>query len=455
MTSSPDKTPIADSEPKPQAEASGSLMPQLPSPPRRQFVPMLLGFGVALVLVAGLALLSNTLHWTFTSSERQDKAAARPAAAEGAVPDKRFAVTPPPAPDKTPRTEPAAAPIPIVPAIEPDPIGVRPTGSRAPNAGSRPMAAGAGSGPPPSPEDSPILLTRPVSSTNGASADHRAYADAAASAGADSDPAARSRARIDQISAQASATLDALNRHLAGTGTTASGTATGTAVPAAEPQTDLLGGALPASVTPKATATVLRNRSLTLPKGTTFTCALTGRVASSVSGLVGCQVLRNVYGDDGRVLLVERGSHLDGEYRATQVKPGLTRIPVIWTRLRTPGGIVVDLDSPATGSLGEAGVDGFVDNRWGQRIGAALLVAMIDDALAAAVNSAGGGNTGTSNTFVMSNTASTSGRMGDKVLDATINLPPLIVQNQGAVVGVYVARDIDFSSVYDLQATAR
>ena len=47
-------------------------------------------------------------------------------------------------------------------------------------------------------------------------------------------------------------------------------------------------------------------------------------------------------------------------------------IPIIWTRVRTPHGVIVDLDSPATGPLGESGIDGYVDNRWGERIGAAL-----------------------------------------------------------------------------------
>ena len=95
---------------------------------------------------------------------------------------------------------------------------------------------------------------------------------------------------------------------------------------------------------------MLGNRSLVLPKGTAFTCALKTKVISATSGLVGCMVQRNVFSDDGRVLLIERGSHLDGEYRIASVRPGTVRIPVLWTRIRTPLGVTVDIDSPEPAS---------------------------------------------------------------------------------------------------------
>ncbi len=196
-------------------------------------------------------------------------------------------------------------------------------------------------------------------------------------------------------------------------------------------------------------AGVLGNRSLTMPKGVLFTCSLKTRIISATSGLVGCQVQRNVFSDDGKVVLVERGSHLDGEYRVVQVRPGLTRIPVLWTRLRTPNGVTVDLDSPATGALGESGIGGYVDNRWPERLGAALLVSLIGDAvkLVAIDSSAAAGNA----TVLFPNTTAAGSNLAEKVLEATINIPPLLYQNQGSIVGVYVARDVDFSKVYSLE----
>jgi type IV secretion system protein VirB10 len=202
-------------------------------------------------------------------------------------------------------------------------------------------------------------------------------------------------------------------------------------------------------------ATMLGNRSLTLPKGTAFTCALKTKVITATSGLVGCQVQRNVFSDDGRVLLIERGSHMDGEYRMTSVRPGTVRIPVLWTRIRTPNGVTVDIDSPGTGPLGESGMDGFVDNRWMERIGAAMLVSLINDAVQLVIQDRASlsDNSGQSNTILLPSTTANASKLAEKVLDSTINIPPLIYQNQGGIVGIYVARDVDFSSVYELRPT--
>jgi type IV secretion system protein VirB10 len=192
------------------------------------------------------------------------------------------------------------------------------------------------------------------------------------------------------------------------------------------------------------------HRSLTLPKGTTFTCALRTRIISAASGMAGCQVQRNVYGDDGRVLLIERGSQVDGEYRITSVRPGTVRIPVVWTRIRTPNGVTVNVESPATGPLGEAGVEGYVDNRWSERIGAALLLSVIDDAVKLTLQNHASDRQ--ADTVILPSTTSNTSKLAEKVLDSTINIPPLIYQNQGGIVGIYIARDVDFSTVYDLKA---
>ncbi|CAM4015648.1 type IV secretion system protein VirB10 [Roseateles saccharophilus] len=349
---------------------------------------------------------------------------------------------------------------PRVPAILPtddeqaEPIGVRRTGSQPPSGGGQA---------PTSPQDAPVLLvsTRPALASAaprptdaGQATMEQVSADAETQ-----DPLSATSRNLQAYQRQLQGLLDNLTRtaELASAGGPQPGTPL---VPPAGPLpapmssqqvSGLFGGQLQGSATPRVAAAMLGNRSLTLPKGTAFTCALKTRVISAASGMVGCQVQRNVYSDDGRVLLIERGSHLDGEYRIAAVRPGMVRIPVLWTRLRTPFGVTVDIESPATGQLGESGIDGDVDNRWTERIGAAMLLSLIDDSVKLVIQ--GQANDRQASTIVLPSTTANTSKLAEKVLDSTINIPPLIYRNQGGIVGIYVARDLDFSSVYELRPT--
>lgn len=365
----------------------------------------------------------------------------------------------------------AAVTTPRIPAILPtagevaEPIGVRRTGSRAPHGGNTKVAP---------PEDAPVLLvsTRPAVSSAAPPAQTRS-SDRSESPGAErpepdpNDPIANTARNLQGYQRQLQGLLDTLTRSTAlatgqATGQTPTGALLGGSpvggtplggTPLGAPGSGLLGGQFQGSATPRVAASMLGNRSLTLPKGTAFTCALKTKVISAVSGLVGCQVQRNVFSDDGRVLLIERGSHLDGEYRIASVRPGTVRIPVLWTRIRTPLGVTVDIESPGTGQLGESGIDGYVDNRWGERIGAAMLLSLIDDSVKLVIQNQA--NETNADTIVLPSTTANTSKLAEKVLESTINIPPLIYQNQGGIVGIYVARDVDFSSVYELQAVQR
>jgi type IV secretion system protein VirB10 len=366
------------------------------------------------------------------------------------------------APSASPAS-PSAQPSTRIPALEPtadeaaEPIGVRRTGSRTPAATTTSRSV--------TPEDAPTLLvtSRPGSPTGQA---HGKQADEAGASDPDpSDPMAGASRDLQGYQRQLQGLLNKLTKGAsAAAGAGQAGALSGiitppTGAPAGSPGTvpgpaaGLFGGQLQAFGTPRVAAGMLGNRSLTLPKGTAFTCALKTKVISAVSGLVGCQVQRNVFSDDGRVLLIERGSHLDGEYRIITMRAGTTRIPVLWTRIRTPNGVTVDIDSPGTGQLGESGIDGYVDNRWGERLGAAMLLSLIDDSVRLVIANQQSDAQG--NTIVLPATTANTSKLAEKVLDSTINIPPLIYQNQGGIVGIYVARDVDFSSVYELAPVPR
>jgi len=301
----------------------------------------------------------------------------------------------------------------------------------------------------PSPEDAPVLLvsSRPAPAPEGSG---RRVTSSMPGNDVPPDSLDGTRRNLETYQRQLQGVLDSLTK---GGGAMPASTGIASTVTAAAPASGLFGGELQKSATPRVSAGLLGDRSLVLPKGTAFTCALKTKVISAASGFVSCQVQRNVFSDDGRVLLVERGSHMDGEYRIASVRPGTVRIPVLWTRIRTPLGVTVDIESPGTGPLGESGIDGYVDNRWPERIGAAMLLSLIDDSVKLAIESRG--TDGSGNTILFPSTTSSTSKLAEKVLDSTINIPPLIYQNQGGIVGIYVARDVDFSSVYELKATQR
>jgi len=82
-----------------------------------------------------------------------------------------------------------------------------------------------------------------------------------------------------------------------------------------------------------------------------------------------------------------------------------------------------------------------------------MLLSLIDDSVKLLIQNQSDDRA--ADTLVLPSTTSSGSKLAEKVLDSTINIPPLIYQNQGGIVGIYVARDVDFSSVYDLKAVER
>lgn len=209
-----------------------------------------------------------------------------------------------------------------------------------------------------------------------------------------------------------------------------------------------LGSQLVATSLQATTARQLRGRNFLLTRGSFIDCALDTRLDSTVPGLTSCVVTRDVFSGNGKLVLIERGSRVTGEYRAN-LRQGMNRLFVLWDRVETPAGVVIDLGSPATDSLGAAGIAGYVDTHFWQRFGGAMLLSLIDDVARAATTSAYG--SGSDDTrIVVGNAASVSSELAAEVLRNTINIAPTIHVNQGARVGIFVARDLDFSTVYDI-----
>lgn len=212
------------------------------------------------------------------------------------------------------------------------------------------------------------------------------------------------------------------------------------------------GGALGANLVPTATpavaAEVVPTRRWLLPKGSFLDCTLETAIDSTLPGMVSCVLAVDTFGLDGRVVLLERGTKLIGETRP-EVRTGQRRVFVLWHEARTPTGVVATLASPGTDALGRSGVTGSVDMHSSERFGAALLLSIVDSAAATAAAS----QQDSGATVVISPQGSQD--VLAEVVRQTGDIPPTIRVPPGARLQVYVARNVDFRSVYSLRARER
>lgn len=207
------------------------------------------------------------------------------------------------------------------------------------------------------------------------------------------------------------------------------------------------GALLRPTVIASARAQVLPTRRFLLAKGTFIDCTLETAIDSTLPGMTTCIAATDTFSSDGTVVLLERGTKLIGETRG-QVQQGAARVFVLWTEARTPTGIVVPLDSPGADELGRSGLSGEVNRHFWDRFGAAILISTLDGAVQAAVESGsrGGG-------AVIYN-PSTSESVVTDALKNSVNIPPTVTKRNGDRIQVFVARDLDFRSVYELRAVA-
>ena len=201
------------------------------------------------------------------------------------------------------------------------------------------------------------------------------------------------------------------------------------------------------------TAKLLPNRDKLLIQGTYLRCVLETRIVSDIPGFTSCVITEPVYSASGRYMLIPKGSKVLGQYGSSNPTSG--RLDVVWDRLITPNGVDITLKSPGVDNLGAAGHMGKFQSHWGSRLASALLISMISDAFkyaAAEYGPQGETETTSSSTIINpyeSETANTLKQHAINQLERNNMRPNTVTINQGSLINIYTAQDIDFSGVVD------
>lgn len=189
--------------------------------------------------------------------------------------------------------------------------------------------------------------------------------------------------------------------------------------------------------TARARAAMISNRATTVAQGTMIRGVLETALDSTHPGFARAIVSRDVMGFDGTRVLIPRGSRLIGDY-SSDVAQGQKRALINWTRLIRPDGATIAIGSPATDPVGRGGVKADVDGHFWQRFSSSILQSVLDLGVNLASRKAGG-------TVIYSLPGSTVSGVGEP--SASDRIVPTLKVKPGASISIFVARDLDFSSV--------
>ena len=193
-------------------------------------------------------------------------------------------------------------------------------------------------------------------------------------------------------------------------------------------------------------ASLVGNRQLLLSAGTAMSCVLKTKIVTSYPGITMCQLTKDIYSDNGEVLLARAGAQLIGEQKKA-ITQGQARVFVNWTTIKD-GNVSVRIDALGADGLGASGLPAWVDTHFWERFGGAMLMSFIDDALAASTSQLS--KTGGEQAMTFQSSTETGSKMAEIALENSINIPPTAYVNQGEVLTVIVPRNIDFSTVYEV-----
>lgn len=188
-----------------------------------------------------------------------------------------------------------------------------------------------------------------------------------------------------------------------------------------------------------AEATRLTNLDGLVAQGTIIGAVMETALNSDLPGFARATIQRDVLSFDGSTVLIPAGSRVIGQYKSGVAK-GASRIFIVWTRILRPDGVSIAIGSPAVDDLGRGGVPGKVNSHFLKRFGGSILLTVLTGGITAATTALSRGST------VVVGSANEASQLAQQAA-SDLDIPPTIITKAGAPVRIFVARDLDFSTV--------
>ena len=183
----------------------------------------------------------------------------------------------------------------------------------------------------------------------------------------------------------------------------------------------------------------------TIPAGEMIAATLETAINSELAGMVRAITSEDVYALSGGKLLIPKGSTLVGQFNAN-VHQGQSRVFVVWNRVQLTSGVIITLNSPSSDAIGRAGQGAdSIDRHFIERFGNGVLFSVLG--AYTAVGGVNGQDEYNSLSQYRMNVAGGFQQAASQTLQQDMKSSPTLQVNQGALIHVFVAHDLDFHGV--------
>lgn len=188
--------------------------------------------------------------------------------------------------------------------------------------------------------------------------------------------------------------------------------------------------------------------SFRISRGHNILCTLQTKIDTSYPGITTCLIAKPVYSDDGKLVLIEKGSLVTGE-QASDLK-GTSRAFVTWNEIKTPNNIVIRVDSPMGDSLGATGIESKINRQTLNKFFLGTMISVIKRTEDYLVNKHRKEDSAVTinNGDMINDQADQLNQLAENLNQEFTEKRTLVV-NPGTLVNIQLVRDLDFSSVYE------